>query len=672
MKSSIINNFSSGRKFSPHSYNNTNYNNYNNNINNNNHLPFYNSMYIKNNNNLLNNNNMTVSQGSYHFPVRKGPLKWKELLKLDLEYMIKKGNLSPLEEFLENLIFASIEENDLNIVSEEHVCKLVKMYQHLLEYTIYTQKNIEGELLELENMYKDIVEQTSLKDNLLKENKAYINNLKKDKKEKEVIICTYKNLIDNYKKTSYNENNNNNLKEEKLKKYHENKLKIKDLFECKFCTGKYFISEEALTKHIIKRHDTLKKDTFNTEKQDLVNMSFVDNKIKDLNDNFEKYIKSITQPMFELINTQKDFEFKLYNFQNETKMDKIHIENELKSTLLEIKNMYINHKNIIDGNIDNNSNYNIKRINNQEINNTKSESEIKNEEELKKLTNALSSVKTQLENIKKEQKINKFKEEKEKKEKKSIIEKYEKELKKANELNKNCTENNNLKIIKNNNEDFMKTDTAKHNNAIEKADISKDKYGNININNKFVESKQDEINVLRNSENINNNESYNILSNKQNIKSKINFNAGPIESDHSDDEYINKNISNKISNILENEKSRKSSYSEVKVDNINVGAIKKENKLVNFKGNNTSNNLKNNSSNNNNNIKVQNINKKLDNSINSKSNISDNKNKSSTKENETSNFLEAKKTLTNGFNNFMARDENFSETFKKDYYKTIS
>ena len=84
--------------------------------------------------NTFNNNLGQSTQCQFIFNNRTIPLKWKDLMKIDIDLMLRKNNINDLEPHLNNLIFGTVEENDLQIASEEHVIKLIKMFQLTLKY----------------------------------------------------------------------------------------------------------------------------------------------------------------------------------------------------------------------------------------------------------------------------------------------------------------------------------------------------------------------------------------------------------------------------------------------------------------------------------------------------------------------------------------------------------
>eukprot|EP00340_Litonotus_pictus_P002132 CAMPEP_0170527940 /NCGR_PEP_ID=MMETSP0209-20121228/13432_1 /TAXON_ID=665100 ORGANISM="Litonotus pictus, Strain P1" /NCGR_SAMPLE_ID=MMETSP0209 /ASSEMBLY_ACC=CAM_ASM_000301 /LENGTH=724 /DNA_ID=CAMNT_0010818835 /DNA_START=105 /DNA_END=2279 /DNA_ORIENTATION=+ len=306
-------------------------------------------------------------------------------MKLDIEGMIRKNNIADLEPYLNDLIFGSVEQSDLNIASEEHVVKLVKMFQYSLEYLFFYQQKLENQLMQVQGNYNSLVNDAVSKENELKENKNLIQILKRDKKEKEMVISNYKVLIEEFRRKNgiYSggaSQNNNNIQTVKTRGY----------FECSFCTGKVFDSEENLNKHLARRHPSQKapkeKEEVQKNNYDL-NTSVVDQKISYLNKNFETYVKAITDPMLNYMSSQKNIETQIMEIKKDTQVSKLEMEGQVKTILLEIKDMYMN-KTLMERN--------------PSIEPQRKEENTKNimyESEIAKLTDALKTMKSQLDQI---------------------------------------------------------------------------------------------------------------------------------------------------------------------------------------------------------------------------------------------------------------------------------
>ena len=272
---------------------------------------------LKDTYNNVNVYNSVSNSIGYIFKERSGRLRWKDIISLDIESMIRTNDLTPLENYLENLIFSTIDENDLQIVPEPNILKLIKTYQYILEYLLYTQQKLENENKILETNYTQLVQEAMNKENILKDNKSVIRSLKKEKREKEMVLNTYKCVIDEYKS-----------KPEKL------------YFFCKFCSGKKFSSESALNEHFQRRHGDQ-----NISKTS--NKPNIDEKMDQMKTYFETYVKSFQNESYmKMVENQKNLENKLIEIKNEKKNEINDIEYNFKNTLLEMKELIVKNSNI--------------------------------------------------------------------------------------------------------------------------------------------------------------------------------------------------------------------------------------------------------------------------------------------------------------------------------------
>lgn len=298
-------------------------------------------LYSSSNDNLAAMQSSTPYQGAYIFKERSGRLKWREIQKLDLDSMIKDNDISPLENYLENLIFSNIDETDLQIVPETSFLKLVKINQYVMEFLLDTQQRLEYENKILEVNYSQLVNEAITKENVLKENKSLINALKKDKKEKEIVLNTYKCLMDEYKSHGILAANNTHGMQSSNSSVVERKY-----FFCKFCEGKKFSSEENLDSHLRRRHARDVKEIYpghhNESSSNNISKPKIEEKFEEMKSFFETYVKNFQNDSFmKLIEQQKNLEYKLIEMKSEKGNDIREIENTFKSTLLEMKEMYL-------------------------------------------------------------------------------------------------------------------------------------------------------------------------------------------------------------------------------------------------------------------------------------------------------------------------------------------
>ena len=279
----------------------------------------------------LSPNNLNIP-AQYHFKERNGRLKWKEIMKLDIEAIIHSNDLSPLENYLENLIFASIEDCDLEQLPDSYVVKLIKIFQYIMEYLLYTQQRLENENKTFESKYTLLVNEAYTKEEVLKENKILINTLRKDKKEKEMVLHTYKCLIDEYKSGKI-QTRNDNVRTEK--KY----------FYCDMCEGKKFSSQENLDSHLNRRHIKVREEISTTQKipqQQIEQNSNLDEKFDQMKIFFESYVKNFAQESYlKIFENQKNLENKLYEIKYEKLNEVKDVENQFRNTLMEMKELYL-------------------------------------------------------------------------------------------------------------------------------------------------------------------------------------------------------------------------------------------------------------------------------------------------------------------------------------------
>lgn len=364
----------------------------------------------------------------FSFKQRSGKLCWKEIMKLDLDQMLKTNDISALEAYLENLVFSSIEANDVEIISENATVKLIKIYQHVLEYLLHTQLRLEGENKAMELSYAQLQSEAAFKENSLKANKSLISSLKKDKKEKESVLSTYKCLMDEYKSGVFspyafnnfnNLNNNSNFNNFNLNDFKNSKFSAaanaessdrsnnninlsdnkKQYFFCQYCSGKKFSSEENLQNHFQRRHAIADQNAKQNPKSKAINkknslanksenidldaselrlskreyVHNLENQVEELKNLFKNFMKNSTanDSFSKLAENQKALESQISEVQNDKeKMENLMQEN-FKKTLLEIKEFVINSTNNNNNNFENNNNNlesNYKKIKNESSN----------------------------------------------------------------------------------------------------------------------------------------------------------------------------------------------------------------------------------------------------------------------------------------------------------------
>ncbi len=515
---------------------------------------YYTNLYTANQNSMF-----------FSFKERSGKLRWKEIMRLDIETMIKNNDISPLENHLENLIFSNVNENDVEVITENITVKLIKIYQHILEYLLHTQIRLENENKMLETNYNQALNESIIKETALKENKTLIGTLKKDKREKENILTTYKCIIEEYKKGGFaNTINYNNTKNNKLSSSvnpysssaNDDK---KQYFFCKYCSGKKFSSEEYLNNHMQRRHGKNKNETIDKNDLDITDLrqsrrdyvKNLENSVEELKNLFHNFIKNNSSNEYfnKLAENQKVLENKLGDVKNDKEKTVNLMEENFKKTLLEIKEFV---KSSV-----NNNNHNSSYKDDYHEN----ESLIKQKEGIDTIKSNINDMNTMISEIKKNQnekmqnvydQLNNIK---------TTISSELKEIKINTSASRQTTQN-----------DFHKMNNI--NPVYQSFSDNKYKGGSIEITNAFsISNLQEKVK--------NNNKDAN------NIKVvKPCFNAGPLESDNSDDEKSNFNNLN----IKKNE-SVKFSLNNNNNNNNNLIITREKNDISDYKKNHIKNKL---------------------------------------------------------------------------------
>ena len=214
--------------------------------------------------------------------------KWKELMKINPNYIKQNNDLTPLEPYVENLLYSNFRDGEFQIIPEDYIYQLVELLQITGEYLFYVQEKLEEENLDLKSKMQDYENLKQNEDN----NKRIIDNLKRENKEKDLLLMTYQNIIKNGQNYHMN---NNNLKNKNMNNINQsnNEDLISDSEDegrrnvfCELCSGKKFKSEKQLRDHMQRRH-LIEYDTFKKGKNK--NQS-IDDKIEEMKIYFNNLI----------------------------------------------------------------------------------------------------------------------------------------------------------------------------------------------------------------------------------------------------------------------------------------------------------------------------------------------------------------------------------------------
>ena len=144
-------------------------------------------------------------QTNYMQRDRTMSIKWRDIMKIDLKFIQRTNDLSTLETYLENLIYSNVTEDEISSVPEGNIAKLIRIYQFIIEYLLNSQQNLENNIKTLEEQNTSLSNEISMKDITLEENKKLIRTMKKEKKRDEMVLLTYKNVIESLGRKKHKE-----------------------------------------------------------------------------------------------------------------------------------------------------------------------------------------------------------------------------------------------------------------------------------------------------------------------------------------------------------------------------------------------------------------------------------------------------------------------------------
>ena len=290
---------------------------------------YYQNYYNANQNiNSSQNSNPTSNQNynsnDYHsYNERNMKIKWRNIMKIDIDALRSTNDLTPLENYIENMIYSNVSEEEISSVPEGNIAKLIQLYQIITDNLLKNQNQYQNNIQYLRDENSRLINENENKDATLRENKDLITKFKKQKQNDDRVLLTYKNVIQNLgkfrKKTDINVSINNS---QVIKNENEGE------FFCKYCTGVKFYFEEELERHMRKAHQINVKIKSQRDSE-------LEKKIDDLKKQFENYLKNFQEGNMKNYQEQRKLESDNY----EKQMEKM--ERNFKDTLKDLKDFYI-------------------------------------------------------------------------------------------------------------------------------------------------------------------------------------------------------------------------------------------------------------------------------------------------------------------------------------------
>ena len=291
----------------------------------------------------------------FKFDFLEGRFNWKELMKINTNYIERTSDMSTLYPYLPNILYTKLNLQNIDLLSEEYIIQLVTLLQLTGQHLIYNQKKKEDENNELKaninKLKSDIIDNEKFQ--------MIIDDLQRQNQENEMLIKSYQEMIQNEKYR--NKNNDEDDKNIYLENVPEKNYIAKTYYYCNICVGKKFKTQKYLDDHMKRRHYNQKGFFSNRE--------------------------IIEEEKIEKDNYHLDFENKLNTMRNEF-MDLINLKEEndeyallnKKLDLLQTQIISHNYSNIINykSNTTNTTNYfELNKFNKNIENKNKTEIELK-------------------------------------------------------------------------------------------------------------------------------------------------------------------------------------------------------------------------------------------------------------------------------------------------------
>ena len=217
---------------------------------------------LNQNQNNQNPNMISSANNIYPRPFQK--LKWRNIMKIDIDLIRNSNDLSLINSNLENIIFSDITEDDIQDVPEDNVIKLIKILQFINDYLLDQRQMINSRLISLQQDGEKLVKNNQDLDmNLLKQSE-HLKKYEQNAKDRMKQIAQYKSAINSLLKDGksilrgknvsitdinmdINRTNNYALNQNKNM---ENINNLKSGYKCQYCTGIIFPSKFELNRHL--------------------------------------------------------------------------------------------------------------------------------------------------------------------------------------------------------------------------------------------------------------------------------------------------------------------------------------------------------------------------------------------------------------------------------------
>ena len=240
-------------------------------------------------NNINNNNNSSTKFDGMNtrsvFRDHNQRFMWKELMKIDVNYIRSTKDITVLEPYVDNILNSYLEEGEVGIMPEEYVIQLISLLQVTGEYLYFVQNRLEEENKALNVKLSQSIKMSTA----MNSNDDLVKRLTRENKEKDMLLMTYQKMLTS-KGINASTSKGNLINDSMCE---DNNNRTKQRFYCQFCSGKKFSSEQYLEEHMKRRHlAQMQSVKVNMKKKTVNKEEFIESKLSEVKSYLENLIRT--------------------------------------------------------------------------------------------------------------------------------------------------------------------------------------------------------------------------------------------------------------------------------------------------------------------------------------------------------------------------------------------
>ena len=210
---------------------------------------------------------------------------WKELMKIDVNYIRSTKDITVLEPYVDNILNSYLEEGEVGIMPEEYVIQLISLLQVTGEYLYFVQNRLEEENKALNVKLSQSIKMSTA----MNSNDDLVKRLTRENKEKDMLLMTYQKMLTS-KGINASTSKGNLINDSMCE---DNNNRTKQRFYCQFCSGKKFSSEQYLEEHMKRRHlAQMQSVKVNMKKKTVNKEEYIESKLSEVKSYLENLIRT--------------------------------------------------------------------------------------------------------------------------------------------------------------------------------------------------------------------------------------------------------------------------------------------------------------------------------------------------------------------------------------------